>query len=250
MINRGARTLLLMMTMLWLAAPADAQPAAPAEPAGPLTGTISAGWALTSGNRDTSTLNLGYELVYDPKTRNLIKSDALFLRGETEGELTAERLGFNGRDEYKLTDRAYLFAQLQFLRDRFKEIDYLWSPTGGVGYKLIAAPATTLTVDGGAGVVWEKNPGIDVRTSGALTVGEKLVHKITDTSVFTQYVTALYKTNDFDDALYVFGVSIAASVSTRTQLKFEVIDTYKNALQNPTLVKNDVAVVMALVYKR
>ena len=249
MMSRSASALLTIVVWGW-AAVASAQTQTPPEPAGPLTGSVSGGIALTSGNRDTSTINVGYDLVYDPKTRNLVKSDALYLRGESEDELTADRLGVNGRDEYKLTDRAYLYGQLQFLRDRFKQIDYLWAPTGGIGYKLINLPATTLSVDGGLGVVWEKNPNFPVDTSGALALGEKFTHAITAASTFTQSVSALYKTNNFDDALYVVGAALAASISTRTQLKFEVIDTYKTVVPTPTTVNNDVAVVMSIVYKR
>ena len=77
---------------------------------------MSAGLALTSGNTDTSTVNAAYDLVYDPQTRNVVKSDALFLRGETEGELSANRLGLNVRDEHSLTARTYVFGQNAFLK--------------------------------------------------------------------------------------------------------------------------------------
>ena len=69
--------------------PAQAPPAEPKI----WTDAMSAGLALTSGNTDTSTVNAAYDLVYDPQTKNVVKSDALFLRGKTEGELSANRLG-------------------------------------------------------------------------------------------------------------------------------------------------------------
>jgi hypothetical protein len=49
--------------------------------------------------------------------------------------------------------------------------------------------------------------------------------------------------------LYTFGVGAAAAMSTRTQLKIELLDTYKNLPPVPTVQKNDVALLMALVYK-
>lgn len=94
---------------------------------------MGAGWAMTSGNSDTSNLNASYDIVYDPQRKNIVKSDGLFLRAKTEGELTANRLGFNIRDEYRLTPRLFVFGQNQYLRDEFKEIDYLLAPTGGLG---------------------------------------------------------------------------------------------------------------------
>jgi putative salt-induced outer membrane protein YdiY len=209
----------------------------------------SAGLALTSGNTDTSTVNAAYIFVYDPLTKNVVKSDGLFIRGETEGDLSANRLGFNIRDEYSLTPRVFVFGQNQYLRDTFKSIDYLVAPTGGLGYKLLDTERTKFAVDGGFGVVWEKNPGLDVKTSGAVAFNEKLNHKLTPVATVFQSFSGLWKTSDFEDALYTFGAGIAASISTHTQLKFEVLDTYKNRPPNITVEKNDVALLMAIVYK-
>jgi len=228
-------------------APAWAQ----APPAEPKTWTVaaSAGLALTAGNTDSSTVNAAYDLTYDPHTRNAVKSDALLIRGKTEGELIADRLSVNVRDEYKLTTRLFVFAQNQYLRDEFKSIDYLLAPGGGVGVKLFDTMQTKLSVDVGAGGVWEKNPDIDVRSSGSVITSEKLSQTLTATTMLTQSVSALWKTKDWSDSLYTFGVGVAATVSTRTQLKVEMVDVYKNLPPGPTIKKNDVALLMAIVYK-
>ena len=220
-------------------------------PAAPKIWTFnaSAGLALTSGNKDTSTVNAAYDFVYDPQTRNVVKSDALFIRGKTDGELTASRLGITVRDEFRLTDRVFVFGQNQYLQDEFKSIDYLVAPGAGVGVKLFDTMQTKLAVDVGAGGVIEKNPGVEVRRSGALTASEKLTQALTATTTLTQSIAALWKTNDWDDALYTFGVGVAASISARTQLKVEVLDTYKALPPLPSVEKNDVAVLMAIVYK-
>lgn len=226
--------------------PASAQ--APATP-NVVTMSASAGLALTSGNKDTSTLNLGYEVVRDPKTKNLIKSDGLYLRGKTDGALTADRLGLNARDEYQLHARAYAFGQVQYLQDQFKNIDYLAAPGAGLGYRLANSARTKLSVDAGIGGVWEKPLLGDVKTSGAVTFGEKLTHQLSATAAVGQSVTALYKTNDFGDALYTFGANLTAALTARTQVKVEVLDTYKS-LVVPTVQKNDVAVIVGMVFKR
>ena len=227
--------------------PAWAQ--APAEPK-IWTVAASAGLALTHGNKDSSTVNAAYDVTYDPPSRHVVKSDALLIRGKTDDELTASRLGVNIRDEYTLHDGIFVFGQNQFLKDEFKNIDYLVAPTGGVGVKLFDTMQTKLTVDAGFGGVWEKNPGLDVRSSGAVVAGEKLSQALTATTILTQSISALWKTKDWDDSLYTFGVGLAATMSTRTQLKVEVLDTYKSLPPLPTIQPNDVAVLMAVVYKR
>jgi putative salt-induced outer membrane protein len=236
-------------TILANATTAAAQAAAPPPPPPIWAVAASVGFALTSGNSDTSSVNFGYDMTYDPKTRNVVKSDGLFLRGKTEGVLASDRLGLNLRDEYRLTGRLYVFGQHQYLHDSFKDIDYLFAPVGGLGYKVVESEETRLSVDGGVGGVWEKNPGVDIRGSGALTLGEKLVRTLTATTTLTQSYAGLWKTADLEDSLHTFGVGVAAAMSTRTQLKVELLDTYKNRPPVPTVEKNDVALLVAVVFK-
>jgi hypothetical protein len=62
-------------------------------------------------------------------------------------------------------------------------------------------------------------------------------------------VSALWKMNDFSDALYIFGVGLAANITAQTQLKAELLDTFKNRPPTVTVQKNDVAVLLSFVYK-
>ena len=202
-----------------------------------------------AATRTTTSTNVAYDIVYDPQRRNVVKSDGLFLRARSEGEFTSNRIGINIRDEYKLTPRFYVFGQNQYLKDEFKEIDYLLAPSAGLGYNVIDTDTTKLGLDGSVGGVWEKNAGSDVRSSGAVSASEKLVQALTANTTLTQTFGGLWKMNDFEDLLFIFGVSVAASMSTHTQLKVEVLDTFKNK-PPPAVRQNDVAVLMALVYKR
>ena len=179
----------------------------------------------------------------------VFKSTGLFLRGESEGELITNRLAFNAREEWKWSERTSLFGQLQYMRDTFKEIDHLVSPNVGVNRYLIKDERTELGVDAGLGAVWEKNPGLDVRTSGALTAGQSFQYKLTATTTLTEKVAALWKMSDLADALYAITLGIATNVTDTIQMKAEVLDTYKNKPASVTVVKNDVAIVLSFVYK-
>lgn len=225
-----------------------AQPAPPATPK-PWTLAASGGLSLTSGNTDTTTTNVGYEVAYDAGTRNRARTDGLYLRGKNAGELSNDQLALNGRDEYRLVNGAYFFAQTQFLKDRFKEIDYLVAPTAGLGYRLTDSPLNRLSVSIGLGRIWEKNRGVDVAASGVLTFSEKLIKQISATTTLTQTLSALHKTSEFDDALYQMNVGLGAAITARTQLKVELVDTFKNKVPDPAIVRNDVALVVALVFK-
>jgi putative salt-induced outer membrane protein len=241
------RVIVVVSALVWAAGAVPASAQAPAEPK-IWTVLASAGLAVTTGNTDTSTVNLAYDIAYDPQTRNVIRSEGLWLRGETEGTLTTDRLGLRIRDEYEINARTFVFGQNQYLRDEFKSIEYLVAPTGGIGYRVFDTERTKLALDGAVGAVWEKNPLVDASTSGALALGEKLTQQMTETTTLTQSFSGLWKTEDLEDALFTFGIAAAASMSERMQLKVEFLDTFKNK-PLPGIQKNDVAMLMAIVYK-
>ena len=245
----GAAAVLLLV----LAAPLMAQPPAaaapPPPPPPPWTGSVNFGLALTSGNSDTLNANGGFEAKYDPKTKNAFKTAGVFLYGETGGEKTAEQYALTVRDEYAINKRIFVFGDFRYLHDKFKGISYLVAPTGGIGYKLADLPATALAVAVGGGGVWEKDYGFDTTSGGALTFDEKFTHKLTPTATVGQSFLGLWKTSDFADALYTFGANVAVAINKKAQLKVELLDTYKNKPQDVTLKKNDLSLIVGVVFK-
>ena len=156
-----------------LALPNIATAQTPAPPPPGWAGSASAGLALTQGNSDTSTINAAYELKHDAGGPLVFKSAGLLVWGKAEGELTSDRLALSGRLERRLTERTALFGQTQYLRDSFKAIDYLVSPTAGLTQILFKNDRTELNVDGAVGIVWEKNTDLDLQTDGAVTAGQQ-----------------------------------------------------------------------------
>lgn len=219
----------------------------PAEPRD-WTATVSAGFALTSGNANTSTVNASYDITYGRQTNNIVKSDGLLLRGTQEGELSTDRLGLNVRDEFQVNDHAYVFGENRYLRDRFKSIDYLLAPSAGLGYKVLDQGVTRLSFDAGIGGVWEKNLNLDVTSSGIVTIGERYEQRLTATTSVVQSYSGLWRTQDLDDSLHVLSLAAAIAVSQRMQFKVEALDTYKSRPPDATIRKNDVALLFALVY--
>ena len=189
------------------------------------------------------------EATRDPKTGKVWKFKGLYLRGTDDGELAVDRLLLDGRYEFSFAKRAYAFARAQFLEDEFKQIDYLFAPSGGLGYKLVETPKTTFNVDGGLGAKFEKNPGFDQRNNLVVTSSDKFEYKLSPTASVTQGFNALWQANEFGDALYTFTAGMAAALTTRTQLKVELLDTYATRPPNVEVKKNDVALLTAIVYK-
>jgi putative salt-induced outer membrane protein YdiY len=230
--------------------PAQTCPCPPPAPPPPIwTGSAGFGVTLNRGNTDTTDINLSFDATRDPKTRDVWKLRGLYQRGERDGEASADRLVLQARYERSLNERLFVFAELPYLRDKFKSIDYHIAPNGGIGYKLVTNPRTTFSIDGGFGAKWEKNPGLDVKTSAVVTAGDRFELKLTPTSTITQSSSAVWDADDFGEALYTFSAGLAAAVTAKTQLKIELLDAYATRPPAPEIKKNDVALLATLVYK-
>lgn len=268
MYDRLRRALVLptlaALTTLAGAARAAAQapaPATPPSPPPPWTGGAGFGLSLSRGNTATTNLNVSFEATHDPKTRSVWKAKGLYFRGQNNGTLAVDRLSLDARNERSVGKRAYAFANLQFLKDQFKAIDYLVAPGAGIGYKVVATPATTLNVDGGLGVKLEKNTtqrrvssdlvlGVsDRRTDAIVTASDRFEHKLSTAASVTQSFGVLWKAQDFGDALYTFTAGAAAALTSRTQLKLELFNSYASRPPTAAVKRNDVALLTTLVYK-
>lgn len=104
-------------------------------------------------------------------------------------------------------------------------------------------------MDGGLGAVWEKNPGLDLEASGAVTGSEHLTKKLSDAASVTQQIAGLWKMADLGDALYTFGTTLIASLTSKSQVKIELLDTYKGKPPTAATKHNDVAIVLSIGYK-
>src|SRR5215510_6144267 len=199
-ISKGAHAMRMsavfsaIVAGLLFSAIAMAQATAPPMPV--YSGSFGGGLALTGGNTDTKNFNLTFNLLRDPKKRNVFKVDALYLRGSQNDILNLNRAAVKVRNEYTLTGRTFLFAELGYLRDPFKDIRYLLAPVGGIGYRLINNDRTLLAVSGGAGGFFEKNSGVPVKKSGSVNAGQTFSQKLSADTTLTQSVATLWKMND------------------------------------------------------
>jgi putative salt-induced outer membrane protein len=212
-------------------------------------GSLGGGIALTGGNTDTKNINLTFNFVRDPKTRNIFKSNATYLRGNQNDILSVDRTAVNLRDEYTLSGRTFAFGQVDYLRDQFKDIIFLWTPVGGIGYNLVNTDLTKFGVDGGAGAFLERNPGKPVSRSGSLKAGQNLQQKLSSTATLTEALSTVWKTSDFGDSLTGFNLGLTTSIARKLELKIEFIDSYKNKPPSVRIKKNDTAFVTTFVVK-
>lgn len=210
--------------------------------------SIGAGLAVTSGNTDTKNYNLSFTTKYDPKTKVVFKADALFLRGESDGLVNVDKATADARYEYNLSDRTFTFAEVNYLRDPFKDLDYFVAPLAGAGFRVIKSDTRNLTIDGAAGAETERT-SLGRSSSGALKAGENFDWVLSPSSKFTQKLTGIWKTKDFGDALYHFDAGLTTTVATRLELKLAYTYDYKTRPALVTVKKGDSALFAALLFK-
>jgi putative salt-induced outer membrane protein len=215
----------------------------------PWTTSIGAGLAITSGNTDTKNYNLAFATKYDPKTRFVFKADALYLRGDSNGVTQADKASADVREEYSISDRTFAFAEVSYLRDPFKDVNYLVAPVAGAGYRIIKSDRTNLSVDGALGVQFESNAGAGRSSGGAAKAGENFDWALSPSSKVTQKLSAIWKTNDFGDAFYHFDAGLTTTVATRVELKLAYVYDYKTKPASASVKKGDSAIFAALLFK-
>jgi putative salt-induced outer membrane protein YdiY len=218
-------------------------------PPKPWVSSIGAGLALTSGNTDTKNYNLSFSTKYDPKTRYVFKADALYLRGESNGATQVDKAAADVRGEYSISDRTFAFAEMTYLRDPFKDVNYFIAPLAGAGYRIIKSDTRNLTVDGALGAEMESNGGGGKSSGGAAKAGENFDWALSPTSKLTQKLTAIWKTSDFGDAFYHFDAGLTTTVATRAELKLAYVYDYKTKPTAAGVKKGDSAIFAALLFK-
>ena len=242
----------LAIVALGSAAAAGAQDTCPCPPKPPdpaWKGSLGAGLALTGGNSDTRSYNVSFAASYDPKTRNSFKADGLYLRASTDGDATVDKSAAGARDEYKFGAQGFVFGEVRYLRDTFKNISYLVSPLAGVGWNAVNNDRTHLAFDAGVGLQFEKDKGTESTTDGAVQAAQRLDHKLSPNASLAERATALWKMHDFGDALYRVEISLSASIAKWTELRIGFADDYKTRPPFASIKKNDTSLLASLVFK-
>jgi putative salt-induced outer membrane protein len=241
------KSLLFLLTMT-LGMTANAMAEEPAAPPKPWATSFGAGLAVTSGNTDTKNVNLSFSTKYDPKTKFVFKADALYLRGDANGEKQVDKATADARGEYSVSDRTFAFGEVTYLRDPFKDLTYFIAPLAGAGYRIIKSDARNLTVDGAVGA--ETESGSAGRSSGgAVKAGQDFDWALTPASKITEKLTGIWRTSDFTDSLYHFDAGVTTQLAARLDLKVAYVFDYKNRPTAAGVKKGDSAFFAALLLK-
>lgn len=113
-------------------------------------GEAELGYLASSGNTETTSLNAKARMALDFADWRHKVSAAAISASESD-ETTQERYTAGLQSEYKFSEHNYLFAGVNWEKDRFSGIEYRYSETAGYGRRLIGTEAVELDAELGAG---------------------------------------------------------------------------------------------------
>lgn len=221
--------------------------AAAAPPKPKWNSSASLGLSLTRGNSDTTLFTV--KLLTDRKdTVNELSLGADGAYGENDGSENVETLHGFGQWNRLFTDRFYGYARLEGLHDGIADIRYRVMVGPGVGYYLLKETNTTLAVEGGGSMVFERLGSTD-SSYETFRLAERFEHKFAAHGARVwQKVEYLPQVDDFNNYIVNAEVGIEASIAKNLSLQTYLDDSYDNE-PAPGRDKNDTSLVSAVSYK-
>ena len=211
----------------------------------PWESSASAGLTLTRGNSDTImvTSNLSSRRNWD---RNEARLGASAAYGETDNERSTERFSAFGQYNRLFSDRMFGYARLDGLRDGVADIEYRVAFSPGLGYYFIKTGDTSLSVEVGPGVIYEKQGGT-YDTYATLRIAQRFEHRLTDRSRIWQFLEFLPQVDDFDNYIINSEIGVESQLTEKLSLRSYLQNSYDN---EPAAgrKKHDMKLVTALAY--
>jgi putative salt-induced outer membrane protein len=208
--------------------------------------SVGAGLTATAGNSDTvmATINGRADKKWDVHELHF-GIDGTY--GEDNGETSNERLGGFAQYNYLFTERLYGYLRLDALHDAIADVEYRFVLSPGVGYYIIKEPKTTFAVEGGPGMVVEKQ-GRDEHTYFILRIAEKFEHKFNDHVRIWESVEFLPQIDNWDNFIINAEAGVESALSKAWALRLVLQDTYDNQ-PAPGRKENDFKVIAGIQWK-
>jgi putative salt-induced outer membrane protein len=183
-------------------------------------GSLGLSWVATSGNSDTSSVGLDFNLEKKAEPWGLV-----FVgrgnKAKDSGTTTAENYLFSGRAVRKLGERWEAFGGLAWAKDPFTGFDSQTVASIGATYLAIEKERTKLAIDGGLAYTWEDqvDPVATVDYLGGL-LGLTWEWKLGEKSKLVERLVFLPNFDNSSDWRLTSFTAIEADVNSWMALRF------------------------------
>jgi putative salt-induced outer membrane protein len=226
---------LTALGLLAWGAPAQAD----VKPDGRWRGNGGAALAATSGNNETSSALLSFELVRATLIDKInLGGNLNHGRSRVDGErkTTADKWNLNGQYDYNVTPQLYSFAKLGLESDKVADLRLRTTVAAGSGYKLVDTPENSFSLLGGAARSIDRYRvpvTIDGLTSQrfartSLFVGEESQHQLTASTTFKQRLEYYPGLSGDRAKLVKLSSGLGVAINATINLTVGLTDTYNS----------------------
>jgi putative salt-induced outer membrane protein YdiY len=216
---------------------------------------LGAGASLTSGNSDSTMLNLNGDAVRATEIDRWSLRGRL-LYGRNNGDTTDDLLELRGRYDRNFNTSWFGFGSGEFLRDRPANLSGRGSVATGVGYHVFKTDENRWDVFGGVGYSHESYYDArvvagELRSSydyGELLAGEESTHRLTDTTTFKQRFVLYPNLSDSGQFRAALDAGLAVAINKTLSLTMTLSSRY-NSDPGEGLDNTDTSLVAGLSVK-
>ncbi len=217
---------------------------------------FTAGANASSGNNQSTTLNLSGEAA------RVTSYDKLTVLGQvahatSNGTTTTERFALGSQYNRDFNPRWFGFGSGDLLRDELANIGRRYSVAGGVGHHLIQREGTTFDISGGLGYTRDRfvNPSFvngavrDDYGRAELVLAEESNHKISQSTTFRQRLALFPNLRDSGDYRATFDTNISVAMTKTINLTAGLSYRYNSDPGIPGLKKGDLTFITGVSYR-
>lgn len=207
------------------------------------SGSVEGGINIHSGNTDSTDYNAEINL----ENKHGRWSHELHLEAlarEENDSRTAEKYRISGRDNYLISERAFVFGDLEYTKDRFSGYDYRVNETLGFGYIFADDEVWKLKTRAGIGGEHTKDETGDHADKLLGKLGANAAYKLNENVSITEDAEAL-----LTDDLQTYRSKLALKTKLSESLAFRVGYNIEHLSQVPAgKKKTDQHTFLGLVY--
>jgi len=148
-------------------------------------GSAELGFVQTSGNTDTSSLNLKGKGVRDGDTWRTT-AEAAALKSKDSGTTTSEKYNVSIQEDWKGLSTGYLFVRFGYEQDKFGGYNQRTSETVGYGFDILKEADMTWNAEVGAGARQSEDTSGVTDSDSILRASTVFNWKISEVATFSQ----------------------------------------------------------------
>jgi len=177
-------------------------------------GSGELGFTSTSGNSDSQTLSTKLNFIQkQDKWAHAI--DLSVLKTSTNNVDSADALILAEKTDYKVAEKAYVFASFRYENDKFSGFDSQTSAAAGMGSRFIDDKKESLDLSAGLGLKRLKVSGGDSSSGGILTLQGKYKNQLSEHASFQQdLLFEIGDVNTHSESISALKMKIAGNLSS------------------------------------